>query len=47
MRGFAKKNGFRLNQHGLYKPGKLLPSVTEKDIFLHLGMKYVEPKNRI
>lgn len=46
MRGLAKSKGMLLNQHGLYRSGRPLPTPTERDIFTTIGMKYVEPKNR-
>lgn len=51
MRGYAKKQGYRLNQNGLYRVGKrgrleLLPSHSEEEIFRLLGLKYVPPGER-
>jgi len=46
MRTLAKDKGMMLNQNGLYKNGKLIPLKDEKDIFKHLGMKYLAPEKR-
>lgn len=47
MRFNAKKQGLRLNQHGLFdEDGELIPTYTERDIFDVLDMKYVEPEYR-
>lgn len=51
MRQYAKKLGYKLNEYGLYKQVgtkyKLVPVSSEEEIFEKLGMKYVEPKDRI
>jgi DNA polymerase/3'-5' exonuclease PolX len=52
MRSIAKRKGFLLNQHGLYKKdceGKLVRIAvkTEKDLFKKLNIKYIEPKERV
>lgn len=46
MRETAKKQGLLLNQHGLYKGGKLLVFKNEKELFDKLGMEYVPPEKR-
>lgn len=46
MRIDAKKYGYTLNQHGLFKGSKRLPYDTEKDIMKAVGMKYVPPNLR-
>ena len=46
MRSKAKKMGLVLNQRGLFKNGKKLKASTEKEIFSHLGIKYLEPHKR-
>lgn len=46
MRGVAKKQGYKLNQNGLFYNGKLVKVASEKDIFDKLGMKYVQPVDR-
>lgn len=51
MRGYAKSRGYLLNQDGLYKlsarKSTLVPATTEADIFRELGLKFVEPANRM
>ena len=46
MRRAAKKMGMVLNQHGLYKGGKLLKANSEKEIFSLLKMEYLDPEDR-
>jgi len=47
MRGVAKSKGMLLNHIGLFKAdGTVLGAGSEKDIFDHLGMEWVEPKDR-
>ncbi len=46
MRGHAKTLGYKLNQHGLYCDGVIVPTATERDIFTALGMRYVAPGAR-
>ena len=47
-RTLAKKLGLRLNQHGLFDlKNNRLPVYTERQILKRLGMKYVEPENRV
>lgn len=50
MRSLAKKNGFLLNEYGLYKLIKgrkvRISVTTEQDIFSKLNMKYINPVNR-
>lgn len=46
MRHIAKYRGMKLNQYGLFKDDKLIPTKTEKDIFDKLEMKYLEPSER-
>jgi len=43
LRMFAKKNGFLLNQYGLFKNKKYIAGKTEKSIYKALGKKYKEP----
>jgi DNA polymerase/3'-5' exonuclease PolX len=45
-RATAKRQGYRLNQHGLFKDGKRIPVYTEKEILEYIGLKYVPPENR-
>jgi hypothetical protein len=47
MRGIAKRQGFKLNEYGLYKGEKLIQIYCEKDVFDILGMNYLEPKDRL
>lgn len=47
MRSEAKRQGYLLNEHGLFENGKnVLDCPSEKDIFEKLKMKYVKPENR-
>ncbi|XP_066550058.1 DNA polymerase lambda isoform X2 [Amia ocellicauda] len=57
MRALAKTNGMSLSEHSLNKDvlrtgsvkvstGLPLPTLTEKDIFTHLGLPYREPQER-
>lgn len=47
MRAIAKKKGYKLNEHGLFKDGTNFIKVnSEKNIFDELGMEYVEPVDR-
>lgn len=53
MRGWAKRKGMLLNQHGLYAKGqgkchklRVVPTATEESIFAALGLRYVPPTNR-
>lgn len=46
LRVIAKKKGFHLTQHGLFKNGKLIASKTEKEIYKALGRSYKKPENR-
>lgn len=46
MRAHASKLGYRLNQRGLFKKGKLLAARSEREIFSALGLKYVSPEQR-
>ena len=51
MRGYAKARGYLLNQRGLFKiRGKtesLVEVASEREIFDIIGLKYIEPQNRI
>jgi len=51
MRAMAKKNGYLLNEYGLYKlikkGKKKIKTSNEKDIFDELNMKFIHPINRI
>lgn len=46
MRAKAKKQGYKLNQYGLWLGDELLAGKTEQQIFDALGLKYLEPKER-
>jgi DNA polymerase beta len=50
MRGYAKKNGFRLNQAGLFKVSgerlKLVRVGSEEEIFEVLNLRYIRPSDR-
>ena len=47
MRGAAKRMGYKLNEYGLYKNNKQIKNISEKDVFDILGMKYLDPVDRI
>lgn len=47
MRGIAKKQGYLLNQKGLFKGSTSIKTTSEKDIFAILGMKWREPHERM
>ncbi|XP_048362592.1 DNA polymerase lambda isoform X2 [Sphaerodactylus townsendi] len=58
MRALAKTRGMSLSEHGLSRgvvrgpgglkvaPGVILPTLTEKDVFVHLGLPYRKPHER-
>ena len=46
LRVLAKKKGFHLTQHGLFKGKKIIASKTEKEIYRALGKKYKKPEDR-
>ncbi len=46
MRGIAKKQGYLLNQKGLFKGNKQYNFDSEEGYFKKLGMKYKTPKER-
>lgn len=48
MRTYALKNGYTINEYGIYSTngGKIQQTETEEDIFKVLGLDYVEPWNR-
>lgn len=46
VRMHAKKMGYKLNEHGLYKNEKKITINSERDIFDILGIKYIDIKNR-
>jgi len=49
MRGIAKRQGYKLNEYGLYKidSDKPIKIYSEKDVFDILGMDYLQPRERI
>lgn len=47
LRGWLKKFGYSLNEHGLYDPeGNKLASKSEEDIFKAIGIPYIKPEDR-
>ncbi len=47
LRVFAKKKGFKLNQHGLFdKKGKFIAGKTERAIYKSLGKSWKPPEKR-
>ncbi len=48
MRSKAKKNGYLLNQHGLFRNGSLITGLnSEEDYFKILQMDYLKPEERL
>lgn len=47
LRERAIKQGYKLNEYGLFRKGKLIPSLTEDDIYKKLGLKTPSPEKRI
>jgi DNA polymerase (family X) len=46
LRMVAKRKGFKLNQHGLFKKGKRIAGKTEQEIYHALGRKWKSPNRR-
>ena len=46
LRVVAKKQGFKLNQHGLFKKGKFVAGRTEREIYKALGRQWKPPEKR-
>lgn len=46
LRVVAKKKGFKLNQHGLFKKGKFVAGRTEREIYKKLGRPWKPPEQR-
>jgi len=46
LRVVAKKKGFKLTQHGLFKKGKRVAGRTEREIYKALGRPWKSPENR-
>lgn len=47
LRERAIKQGYKLNEYGLFKNGKLVPVPTEDDIYRLLGLKTPPPETRL
>lgn len=47
LRERAIKRGYKLNEYGLFKRGKLVPVPTEDDIYKKLGLKTPPPEKRL
>ncbi len=46
IRKIAIKNDFKLNEYGIYKGKKKIPTHTEEDVYGILNLKYIEPELR-
>ena len=46
LRMVAKRKGFKLNQHGLFKKGKRIAGKTEQEIYHALGRDWKSPNRR-
>lgn len=46
MRQLAIKNGFKVNEYGVFKREKYICGKTEEEIFKLLGLQYIEPELR-
>src|SRR3989304_5317719 len=46
LRVVAKKKGFKLNQHGLFRKGKRVEGRTEREIYHALGRPWKTPEKR-
>jgi len=46
LRVVAKKKGFKLNQHGLFRNGKRIAGKTEEEIYHALGRPWKPPERR-
>jgi len=47
MRGFARKLGYSLSEHGFKEIKNKIPNInSEEDIFKFLNIKYIKPENR-
>ncbi len=46
LRMVAKRKGFKLTQHGLFKGNKKIAGKTEEEIYHALGRPYKKPENR-
>lgn len=46
LRELAIKHGWKLNEYGLFKGGKMIAGKTEEEIYEKLGLRYIEPEIR-
>ena len=46
LRMVAKRMGFKLNQHGLFKSEKMIAGKTEEEIYHALGREWKKPEDR-
>lgn len=46
VRKLAQKNGYKLNEYGLFKGSRRVAGKTEEEIFRRLGLAYIEPELR-
>lgn len=46
LRIVARKKGFKLNQHGLFRGSKRVAGKTEREIYKALGRPYKKPEDR-
>jgi DNA polymerase beta len=46
MRQTAIKKGLLLNEYGLFRQNQLIPTHSEKELYDHLGLTYLEPHQR-
>jgi DNA polymerase (family 10) len=46
LRMIAKKKGYKLNNHGLWKGDKKIAGKTEREIYKELGRNYKSPRER-
>ena len=46
LRELALKNGWKLNEYGLFRGEKMIAGKTEEEIYEKLGLRYIEPELR-
>lgn len=46
LRKLAQRHGWKLSEYGLFKGTKMLAGRTERDVYEHLGLPYIEPELR-
>lgn len=46
LRMYAKRKGFKLNNHGLFKNGKKIAGRSEREIYKALGKSWKKPEDR-